>query len=87
MHCLTGISTNVHDLGLFPVSAQVLVRFQSNFDPVAATILLRVGADWPNTTDPTTTRVPNASSIDDGRNLEPLLNLRGPWEAGASTCS
>lgn len=77
-YCLTGNTVETHDLGLLPAFTNVQIRFQSNFDPVAAAMLLRVGLDSVNT-DPT--RESDARWIDDddsGGNLEPLLNFQTP---------
>jgi len=77
-HCLTGNSTEIHDLGLIPMGTTVRVRFQSNFDPVAAAMLFRMGADSVNTD---VTRESDAAWADDddsGILLDPLLNFVTP---------
>lgn len=81
-HCIAGNSNVTHDLGVVPTNAHVRIRFQSNFDPVASVMLLRLGADA--VTAPSSTRTSDAVFYDDddtGGLLEPLLDFTMPHAA------
>jgi hypothetical protein len=82
MFCVTGNSVEEHDVGLLPANAQVEIRFESNFDPVAAVMLLRLGVD--SVTPPPS--ISDALFFDDddsGGLLEPLINFTVPYDTSA----
>jgi hypothetical protein len=82
MFCVTGNSVEEHDVDLLPANAQVQIRFESNFDPVAAVMLLRLGVD--SVTPPPS--ISDALFFDDddsGGLLEPLINFIVPYDTSA----
>lgn len=77
-YCLTGNTTEYHNLGLLPAFTNIRVAFHSNFDPVASAMCYRIGQDHVNA-DPN--RKSDARWYDDdggGGSLEPLLNFQTP---------
>lgn len=86
-YCITGNGTRTHDLGVVRAGSNVQGRFESNFDPTAAAVLVRVGSD---SSALSTAVAPRADlvlwSSDDGRAidgaapLQPLLSFVTPHE-------
>lgn len=75
-HCISGQASNVHGLGWINVNSRVTVRFESDFDPIAAILLL--GIDTPDG------RASYAIDDDSGGNLEPEIQFTTSMAANAA---
>ena len=78
-HCVTGNDTRVHNLGLLSAASNVRIRFESDFDPIAAVVAMRIGLD---ATDGAEAEI--IIDDDSGGLLEPLLDFQAPF-AGSYT--
>ena len=71
---MTGNDTRVHNLGLLSAASNVRIRFESDFDPIAAVVAMRIGLD---ATDGAEAEI--IIDDDSGGLLEPLLDFQAPF--------
>lgn len=79
-YCLTGNTTEHHNLGVLPGLTNIRVVFQSNFDPVASLMCYRIGQDHVNTDPNRKSDAQFGDDDDGGGSLEPLINIQTPHE-------
>ena len=82
-HCVSSDDTRVHNLGFLIADAEVRIAFQSDFDPIAAVVGMRLGADAPDTAlDRAEAQI--FTDDDTGGELEPLIDFIAPFDGSYS---
>ena len=72
LNCVGNAGANVHTIGFVPASTEVIITFESDFDPIATVTNVQMGDDAPDDL----ARAAFFADDDTGGNLEPEIRYR-----------